>query len=174
MQSGCAALLLSIFGCMESARFTQLSCRRSCEPLTGQMRCFSVTSLFIRFLDRPKKEAQCRFSNPCVFTSIKPAWNSTNLHRLADKIRSPLVFAHVRAAYPVRTVPGFHFRSPGLQEFLFTYQFCRGRRFQATCQLPVACLSRPPKILLVGSNRTPLEAAICITSLRDIELFGCH
>ncbi|GLI58924.1 hypothetical protein VaNZ11_000709 [Volvox africanus] len=38
--------------------------------------------------------------SPCVFTSITPAWNNENLSRLACKIVSPLVFAHVRAAYP--------------------------------------------------------------------------
>ncbi|GBG76731.1 hypothetical protein CBR_g22949 [Chara braunii] len=37
---------------------------------------------------------------PCVFTSIQPAWNNGNLERLAKKIVSPLIFAHVRAAYP--------------------------------------------------------------------------
>lgn len=35
---------------------------------------------------------------PCIFTSVTPAWNNLNLTRLADKIRSPLVFAHVRAS----------------------------------------------------------------------------
>ncbi|BGP56501.1 hypothetical protein JCM8202_004603 [Rhodotorula sphaerocarpa] len=37
-------------------------------------------------------------SGPCVFRSITPAWSNANLHRLADKIKSPLVFAHVRAS----------------------------------------------------------------------------
>ncbi len=37
---------------------------------------------------------------PCIFTSITPAWNNRNLSRLADKIRSPRFFAHVRAATP--------------------------------------------------------------------------
>lgn len=37
---------------------------------------------------------------PCVFTSIQPAWNNHNLERLANTIVSPLIFAHVRAAYP--------------------------------------------------------------------------
>ncbi|KAL6762357.1 nucleophile aminohydrolase, partial [Haematococcus lacustris] len=37
---------------------------------------------------------------PCVFTSITPAWNNENLARLSCKIMSPLIFAHVRAAYP--------------------------------------------------------------------------
>lgn len=37
---------------------------------------------------------------PCVFTSILPAWNNLNLIRLTEKIRSELVFAHVRAASP--------------------------------------------------------------------------
>jgi len=34
---------------------------------------------------------------PCLFTSITPAWNNVNLTRLAAKIKSPLVFGHVRA-----------------------------------------------------------------------------
>ena len=38
--------------------------------------------------------------NPCVFTSILPAWNNNNLARLAEKVYTPLAFAHVRAAYP--------------------------------------------------------------------------
>ncbi|KAI8374399.1 nucleophile aminohydrolase [Radiomyces spectabilis] len=35
---------------------------------------------------------------PCIFTSVTPAWNNTNLTRLSEKIKSPLVFAHVRAS----------------------------------------------------------------------------
>jgi ergothioneine biosynthesis protein EgtC len=40
--------------------------------------------------------------DPCpgVFTSTRPAWSNRNLQRLADKIRSTCVFAHVRAASP--------------------------------------------------------------------------
>ncbi|OTB07869.1 hypothetical protein M426DRAFT_317760 [Hypoxylon sp. CI-4A] len=34
---------------------------------------------------------------PCLFTSTIPAWNCTNLHRIASKTASQLVFAHVRA-----------------------------------------------------------------------------
>ncbi|ORY71800.1 nucleophile aminohydrolase [Pseudomassariella vexata] len=34
---------------------------------------------------------------PCLFTSTIPAWNCTNLHRIASKTASHLVFAHVRA-----------------------------------------------------------------------------
>ena len=37
-------------------------------------------------------------STPCVFTSVSPAWSNHNLRRLADHVRSPLFFAHVRAA----------------------------------------------------------------------------
>lgn len=36
-------------------------------------------------------------SQPCFFTSVTPAWNNANLIRLAEKIKSPLVFGHVRA-----------------------------------------------------------------------------
>jgi len=35
---------------------------------------------------------------PGVFRSIEPAWNDQNLHELAGHIRSPLFFAHIRAA----------------------------------------------------------------------------
>lgn len=37
---------------------------------------------------------------PCLFTCVTPAWNNRNLHRLAEKVVSPCVFAHVRAATP--------------------------------------------------------------------------
>lgn len=35
---------------------------------------------------------------PCVFSAITPAWNNLNLARLAEKTKSNLVFAHVRAS----------------------------------------------------------------------------
>lgn len=38
--------------------------------------------------------------SPCLFKSITPAWNNENLARLSAKIVSPVIFAHVRAAYP--------------------------------------------------------------------------
>jgi len=37
---------------------------------------------------------------PCLFTSITPAWSNRNLYHLAEKISSPCLFAHVRAASP--------------------------------------------------------------------------
>ncbi|RUS13736.1 nucleophile aminohydrolase [Endogone sp. FLAS-F59071] len=37
-------------------------------------------------------------NTPCIFTSVTPAWNNINLIRLAEKIKSELVFAHVRAS----------------------------------------------------------------------------
>lgn len=36
--------------------------------------------------------------NPALFRSISPAWNDDNLLHLAAKIKSPVFFAHVRAA----------------------------------------------------------------------------
>jgi glutamine amidotransferase len=39
-------------------------------------------------------------TSPCTFTSVTPAWNNLNLSRLAKKLDSGLIFAHVRAAYP--------------------------------------------------------------------------
>jgi predicted glutamine amidotransferase len=35
---------------------------------------------------------------PGVFHSVEPAWNDRNLHELAGHVRSPLVFAHIRAS----------------------------------------------------------------------------
>ncbi len=48
---------------------------------------------------------------PCVYKSLNPAWSNANLTRLAEKIQSRLVFAHVRAS----TMPGARecFRWPG-------------------------------------------------------------
>lgn len=42
-----------------------------------------------------RKEEDC---SPCIFRMITPAWSNQNLHRLAEKVKSPLVFAHVRAS----------------------------------------------------------------------------
>lgn len=35
---------------------------------------------------------------PCIFRAITPAWNNENLETLAEKTKSKLVFAHVRAS----------------------------------------------------------------------------
>ena len=35
---------------------------------------------------------------PGVFRSVEPAWNDRNLHELAGHIKSPIVFAHIRAS----------------------------------------------------------------------------
>jgi len=43
-------------------------------------------------------EREIEIERPCVFKSISPAWSNANLTRLAEKIRSPLIFAHVRAS----------------------------------------------------------------------------
>lgn len=50
--------------------------------------------------------------SPCTFKSITPAWNNDNLARLAAKICSPLMFAHVRAAYPGMPVSEQNVRTP--------------------------------------------------------------
>ena len=41
---------------------------------------------------------------PCVYNDLRPAWSNRNLHRLAGKIRSACLFAHVRAASGGMTV----------------------------------------------------------------------
>jgi predicted glutamine amidotransferase len=38
--------------------------------------------------------------NPCVITGVTPAWSNRNLHNLAEKLRTGMLFAHVRAASP--------------------------------------------------------------------------
>ncbi|WP_405725580.1 class II glutamine amidotransferase [Streptomyces sp. NBC_01537] len=37
-------------------------------------------------------------ATPAVFRDTGPAWNDRNLHELADHVRSPLFFAHIRAS----------------------------------------------------------------------------
>ena len=37
-------------------------------------------------------------AEPCLFTSVTPAWANMNLRRIASKTASPCIFAHVRAA----------------------------------------------------------------------------
>lgn len=37
-------------------------------------------------------------NEPCIFSAVTPAWSNRNLRRLAKKVRSRLVFAHVRAS----------------------------------------------------------------------------
>ena len=44
----------------------------------------------------PEDKANC--DGPAIFTAITPAWSNMNLERLANKTRSSLVFAHVRAS----------------------------------------------------------------------------
>ncbi|KAL1929683.1 hypothetical protein VTP01DRAFT_1821 [Rhizomucor pusillus] len=43
-------------------------------------------------------ESEAATMTPCIFTSVTPAWSNSNLVRLAEKIKSPLLFAHVRAS----------------------------------------------------------------------------
>lgn len=38
--------------------------------------------------------------SPCVITDTGPAWNNRNLNMLAPKVKSGIIFAHVRAAGP--------------------------------------------------------------------------
>jgi glutamine amidotransferase len=37
-------------------------------------------------------------AEPAVFKSIEPAWNDENLREIAGRIRTPLLFAHIRAS----------------------------------------------------------------------------
>ncbi len=38
------------------------------------------------------------YSEPAFFKSMEPAWNDENLRELAGRIRTPLLFAHIRAS----------------------------------------------------------------------------
>lgn len=58
---------------------------------------------------------------PCVFTSTTPAWSNRNLHRLAEKIRSTCVFAHVRAASPGSYVSEFNCHPFQHEQFLWMH-----------------------------------------------------
>ncbi|KAK1925024.1 cytoplasm protein [Papiliotrema laurentii] len=51
----------------------------------------------LEIVRRRQKEVELENERPCVFKSLSPAWSNANLIRLAEKIRSPLIFAHVRA-----------------------------------------------------------------------------
>lgn len=37
---------------------------------------------------------------PCQFRSVRPSWSDQNLRSLSKKIKTPMIFAHVRAATP--------------------------------------------------------------------------
>ncbi|WVN85295.1 uncharacterized protein L203_100440 [Cryptococcus depauperatus CBS 7841] len=62
--------------------------------------CLDAKALEV--LKEREKERQLESERPCIFKSISPAWSNDNLIRLAEKIRSSLIFAHVRAV----TSPG--------------------------------------------------------------------
>src|SRR6478672_12742397 len=38
------------------------------------------------------------YSKPAFFKSIDPAWNDANLREVAGRIKTPLLFAHIRAS----------------------------------------------------------------------------
>ena len=59
--------------------------------------------------------------NPCVFTSIQPAWSNRNLFRLSEKIRSTCFFAHVRAATPGAYVSEFNCHPFQHEQFLWMH-----------------------------------------------------
>lgn len=58
---------------------------------------------------------------PCVMTSTQPAWANRNLKRLAPKIRSSCVFAHVRAASAASPVTELNCHPFQFDEFLWMH-----------------------------------------------------
>eukprot|EP00929_Paragymnodinium_shiwhaense_P086664 TRINITY_DN47139_c0_g1_i1.p1 TRINITY_DN47139_c0_g1~~TRINITY_DN47139_c0_g1_i1.p1 ORF type:complete len:1638 (+),score=351.49 TRINITY_DN47139_c0_g1_i1:69-4916(+) len=49
-------------------------------------------------------EAEIETWTPALLASMKPAWNDRNLYNISQKVMSPLLFAHVRAAGPLLPV----------------------------------------------------------------------
>ncbi|WVF72236.1 hypothetical protein IAT40_007048 [Kwoniella sp. CBS 6097] len=62
------------------------------DPFTG------LDKQTAEILEARAEEMALENERPCLFKSISPAWSNANLTRLAEKIRSSLVFAHVRAS----------------------------------------------------------------------------
>lgn len=60
---------------------------------------------------------------PAVFRSIEPAWNDQNLNEITGHVRSPLFFAHIRAAIgsPVQQTNCHPYRH---QRWLFMHNGC--------------------------------------------------
>ena len=58
---------------------------------------------------------------PCIFTSTSPAWSNRNLLRLASKVRSPCLFAHVRAATPGQAVSEFNCHPFQHQQYMWMH-----------------------------------------------------
>eukprot|EP01090_Pellita_catalonica_P021705 TRINITY_DN8193_c0_g1_i1.p1 TRINITY_DN8193_c0_g1~~TRINITY_DN8193_c0_g1_i1.p1 ORF type:complete len:395 (+),score=27.83 TRINITY_DN8193_c0_g1_i1:163-1185(+) len=58
---------------------------------------------------------------PCVYTSVKPAWNDTNLLNLSEHIRSRCLFAHVRAASPYTGISEMNCHPFKMGKFLFMH-----------------------------------------------------
>lgn len=52
----------------------------------------------VGYYPRNRHDPELGDGGPCVYCAITPAWNNVNLERLADKTKSDLVFAHVRAS----------------------------------------------------------------------------
>jgi predicted glutamine amidotransferase len=53
-----------------------------------------------------------------LFKSVEPAWNDRNLRELAGKVRSGVVFAHIRAATDGTTEWAFRYSSEGTSRSL--------------------------------------------------------
>lgn len=58
---------------------------------------------------------------PGLFTSITPAWANQNLRRLADKVMSSCIFAHVRAATGGLTVSEYNCHPFQYERFLWMH-----------------------------------------------------
>ncbi|KAJ2705615.1 glutamine amidotransferase subunit [Coemansia sp. IMI 203386] len=62
----------------------------NCKLLINKHQTMNGDGFGIGWYDEPRTKG-------CIFTSTLPAWSNVNLQRLAEKIKSKLVFAHVRA-----------------------------------------------------------------------------
>ncbi len=86
-------------------------------------------------------------AEPALFKGIEPAWNDRNLRELAGQVRTPLLFAHIRAS----TGP----RSPG---WCFTQPMCRWMAYSGTPILAEELLFRPAHSIIDQSLHSRMGA----------------
>lgn len=85
---------------------------------------------------------------PCVYKHTRPAWNDRNLAAIAEKIVTPLLFAHVRAA------------SPGMDVSESTCHPFRFGRYLWMHNGGVANFRRVRRALLAGLNDDVFDFAV--------------
>jgi len=122
--------------------------------------------------DSAAKDAKGRSTHrytetPGVFTSITPAWNNRNLFRLSEKIRSPLVFAHVRAASLGSPAAETNCHPFAYEGFLFMHNGMVGE-FNSLKKRLVSFLSEEAFLSIQGNTDSEYCFALVLTELQKI------